>query len=397
VAWQELGGANTGGLPNNEINSAIHWLGTRDSDPLIFRTENGPLGLNNTPNPAAEVMRITPATGLDRLSRPRSVGIGTTEPKAKLHVHRSVSADPSDAGYPSIHTSGDAASLSFASQAAQDFIPDGQDGNRWLWEAHPESAGDRISNARLWSRGDRLVITGTFGQVLLPLSDGQLSPDGSGVAIDNSVEFPQVPIGTLPPNVGAPPSPPSPSELVLGGVRTSIRGFLGPPQDPAAPVPAHSIRLGKHWIRTNGNEWERWMAFVRMFRPDLNPNPRSLQAEVPWVGPGFHTPSDERMKTNVRQVEGALNKLERISGVAFEWAETELPDALGGVPGQPSLGVIAQEVEEVLPEVVSIYEPEHEYKAVDYDGLTSVLIEAVKELKAQNEALRSRIEALERV
>jgi hypothetical protein len=36
-----------------------------------------------------------------------------------------------------------------------------------------------------------------------------------------------------------------------------------------------------------------------------------------------------------------------------------------------------------------------EYKAVDYNGLTSVLIEAVKELKAQNEELRSRIEALE--
>jgi hypothetical protein len=46
--------------------------------------------------------------------------------------------------------------------------------------------------------------------------------------------------------------------------------------------------------------------------------------------------------------------------------------------------------------LVSIYEHEHEYKAVNYDGLTSVLIEAVKELKAQNEALRSRIEALER-
>jgi len=102
------------------------------------------------------------------------------------------------------------------------------------------------------------------------------------------------------------------------------------------------------------------------------------------------------MKTNVRQVEGALNKLERISGVAFERAETELPDALGGIPGQSSLGVIAQEVEEIFPEVVSIYDPEHEYKAVDYDGLTSVLIEAVKELRAQNYELRSRIEALER-
>jgi hypothetical protein len=98
------------------------------------------------------------------------------------------------------------------------------------------------------------------------------------------------------------------------------------------------------------------------------------------------------MKTNVRQVEGALDKLERIRGTAFEWAETESPNALGGVPGQPSIGVVAQEVEEVFPELVSIYDAEQEYKAVDYNGLTGVLIEAVKELKAENEALRSRIE-----
>jgi hypothetical protein len=137
------------------------------------------------------------------------------------------------------------------------------------------------------------------------------------------------------------------------------------------------------------------MAFARMFRPDLNPAPRLLQAEVPWVGPGFFIGSDARTKTNVWQVEGALEKLERIRGLTFDWAEPESREALGGVPGQSSIGVLAQEVEEVFPELVSIYEPEGEYKAVDYQGLTSVLIEAVKELKAQNEALRLRIEALE--
>jgi Chaperone of endosialidase len=114
-----------------------------------------------------------------------------------------------------------------------------------------------------------------------------------------------------------------------------------------------------------------------------------------WYGPGFNQTSDERTKANVRQVQGALDKLGRIRGVAFEWAETESPAALGDVPGKPSIGVVAQEVEEVFPEVVSIYDDDQEYKAVNYDGLTSVLIEAVKELKAEIETLRSRIEALE--
>jgi hypothetical protein len=162
------------------------------------------------------------------------------------------------------------------------------------------------------------------------------------------------------------------------------------------------LLLGIHWIRTNGNDSrEPWFGFYRDFLPPTSVNPfggftRWLAAAVPWFAPSFNATSDERLKTNVRQVEGALDKLERVRGVAFEGAETESPYALGGPPGQPSIGVVAQEVEEVFPELVSIYEHEHEYKAVNYDGLTGVLIEAVKELKAQNEALRSRIEALER-
>jgi hypothetical protein len=50
----------------------------------------------------------------------------------------------------------------------------------------------------------------------------------------------------------------------------------------------------------------------------------------------------------------------------------------------------------VISGVVPLYDENKEYRAADYDGLPSVLVEAVKELKAQNEELRSRIEALER-
>jgi hypothetical protein len=85
MAWQELGGANTG-QPNNAINANIHWLGTRNAAPLIIRTENGPLGAGNAPNPAAEAMRITAAAD------GRRVGIGTTIPQAKLDVNGAIRA-----------------------------------------------------------------------------------------------------------------------------------------------------------------------------------------------------------------------------------------------------------------------------------------------------------------
>ena len=56
------------------------------------------------------------------------------------------------------------------------------------------------------------------------------------------------------------------------------------------------------------------------------------------------------------------------------------------------IGIIAQEVEEVLPELV--YTDENGYKSVSYEKLTPVLIEAVKALKSENEELRSEIAAI---
>jgi hypothetical protein len=102
---------------------------------------------------------------------------------------------------------------------------------------------------------------------------------------------------------------------------------------------------------------------------------------------------DIRTKTNIQRLDGALDKLEHVRGVAFVWDESSRG---GGPPGQPSIGVIAQEVEEVFPELVSDSGDEEGYKGVNHFGLTAALIEAAKELKADNEALRSRIEALER-
>jgi len=114
----------------------------------------------------------------------------------------------------------------------------------------------------------------------------------------------------------------------------------------------------------------------------------------------FLTSSDLRLKKNVAPLTGVLERLEKVRGVTFEW--NEWAEALGRQGGRREVGVIAQEIEAVFPEVVIPDGPEG-YKAVDYSRLTAVLIEAVKELKAENEGLqgmlaelRQRIEALER-
>jgi len=95
--------------------------------------------------------------------------------------------------------------------------------------------------------------------------------------------------------------------------------------------------------------------------------------------------SSQRWKKNIRTIESALDKVDRLRGVSFDWVADDKPD----------IGMIAEEVGEVFPEVVAYEENGIDAKSIDYNRLTAVLVEAVKELKSENEELRKRIEILE--
>ena len=90
----------------------------------------------------------------------------------------------------------------------------------------------------------------------------------------------------------------------------------------------------------------------------------------------FNSTSDERLKENITTVENAVEVNNQLRGVRFEWKKD----------GRPSYGVIAQELEQVLPELVSDTDP----KTVNYNGIIGVLIEAVKELSARVDELENR-------
>lgn len=93
--------------------------------------------------------------------------------------------------------------------------------------------------------------------------------------------------------------------------------------------------------------------------------------------------SDKRYKENIKPIENALDKVKAINGVTFNWNEKSHKET-----GKKDVGVIAQEVEEVFPEIVETRR--NGYKAVDYQKLTAVLIESVKELTAKVEALEAK-------
>jgi hypothetical protein len=85
--------------------------------------------------------------------------------------------------------------------------------------------------------------------------------------------------------------------------------------------------------------------------------------------------SDERLKENLEPIGSAVEKVEQMTGYTYNWIPMEDIHVYGDMK---DIGVIAQEVEKVLPELVS--DRENGYKAVKYDKLTAVLIQAVKEL-----------------
>ena len=107
--------------------------------------------------------------------------------------------------------------------------------------------------------------------------------------------------------------------------------------------------------------------------------------------------SDGRLKTEVTRVPEALERLAQIRGVSFRWRDDVAVTSPGCCPTpaeRPALGVIAQEVAEVFPELISTMGTDG-HLAVDYSGLTAVLLEAVKQLKADNDLLHERVDALD--
>ena len=96
--------------------------------------------------------------------------------------------------------------------------------------------------------------------------------------------------------------------------------------------------------------------------------------------------SDKRLKTNIKPVDDSLNKIIKLNGVSFEWKDG-YDDR---VQNRTNLGVIAQDVQEVIPEIVK--ERKDGYLAVQYDQLVPVLIEAVKDQQKQIDELKKKLE-----
>ena len=99
----------------------------------------------------------------------------------------------------------------------------------------------------------------------------------------------------------------------------------------------------------------------------------------------FNSSSDRNLKTNIQPVKDPIAKIVQINGVTFDWKANN----------QPAIGVIAQEIEEIFPELVSVSEINN-CKTVKYNGLIGVLIEGIKDQQTQINTLKQEIENLKK-
>jgi hypothetical protein len=100
----------------------------------------------------------------------------------------------------------------------------------------------------------------------------------------------------------------------------------------------------------------------------------------------WSTRSSRRWKTQITPIEGALDIVKHLKGVHFAWKDS----------GKPDIGLIAEDVGEVIPEIVQYDENRRDAKSIDYGRIVSVLIEAVKEQQKEIDALRSELVTLKR-
>jgi len=94
----------------------------------------------------------------------------------------------------------------------------------------------------------------------------------------------------------------------------------------------------------------------------------------------YNSSSDKRLKVNIKTVNNALDTVSSLRGVTFDWKEG----------GGKSIGLIAQEVQEVLPDVVMA--DDNGYLGIKYTNIIGILVEAIKDQQVQINTLKKQIE-----
>lgn len=298
--------------------------GDGDNDSGLFSSANGQLEFYTD---SSERMRIAGAR----------VGIGTTEPQAQLHVLGAVGITPpsfgnggSGSGVILAGGTGGSGRLIGAGGAGGSIVLAGGNGGPAAGTSPGGVGGDIV--LRPGGRGSGIAAT-SAGKVLIEQPDAQLR------LVDTTAGGRTYHIGINSANGSL--------NIAESGVADHITIAAGGTVGIATTVPIDRLHVNGN-IRSSANV---------------------------IAACGVLTCSDERYKQNVKPIERALELVEKLQPVRFDWKHEQFPEQQFSKARQ--LGLIAQEVQKIAPEVVQ--KGSDGYLAVDYARLTPLLIEAVKE------------------
>ncbi len=352
-----------------------------DPGDIVFEDARGSEKARIYADPTPRVNKLHFRTGgIDRMVIDDSgnVGIGTTRPKNKLDVN---------------------GGLAVGSYAGANAAPSGGaiiSGNVGIGTTNPGSKLDVAGTIRardiFGSGGKNLIIgddayltdvdqaniLGIYGMQNSDRAGIRLGSDGSLIFGDNG----NVGIGTT--------APKGKLDVVAGWgdwlslSRTAGSGFWHIHN----PSSQERIEIGY----TDDGGSTKWGMFVIKNTGNIGIGTTSpgniltiAQGKGHAIADGWDTYSSIRWKTNIKPITHALDKVMKLRGVYFDWKKT----------GKHDIGMIAEEVGKVIPEVVE-YEKDGKYaKSLDYARLTAVLVEAIKEQQKEIEELRDRIKKLE--
>jgi hypothetical protein len=398
LAVAALPSGNAWLLGGNTVGPADH-IGTNNAMPFIINTSG--------PGPANERMRITPVGW---------VGIGTPTPNLHFEVHQAVNPVMGISSSTSQGRLGVASCAGcFSGVAAlDDFVVGNGAGvvrDLLLTSRSDNPAGGAIRFATGTISGSfpadtekmRLTKAGDFGvgtttpTARTEISHSDLTPNAVALRITNTDITPAYTESAIGFNVSIGTNPNFAATRIYskydgtwvgdGRITMQVKNGTG------ALADVLNVKTGSVGVNTIAPlNPLHVIGTVRLGLAGPAPTHLCYTGTIASAVIADCSPSDARLKTNVLPLANVLDKLEQVRGVSFEWNDQYR--ALGGSSDRREIGVLAQEVEQVFPELVSV--GGGDYKRVDYDRLTAVLIEAVKELRKENDALKKRTEALER-
>ncbi|MGB8114942.1 MAG: tail fiber domain-containing protein, partial [Candidatus Sulfotelmatobacter sp.] len=243
---------------------------------------------------------------------------------------------------------------------------------------------------------DNSAVTGNYNTFLgsgTQLSTGTLT-NATAIGANSQVNesnalvlgsIPGVNGATVSPNVGIGTAAPN-AKLTISGPESTTNGFGAAIKlsNSASGGANYYFRVGATGTETSAgglsiaNDDEYIMTLTTPGYVGIQTqNPTNIFTIVQGGGSaladGWATYSSRRWKTNIHPLSGALAKIERLQGVSYDLKAT----------GKHEIGVIAEEVGKVVPEVVTYEDNGKDARGVDYSRLTALLIEAVKQQQKQ--------------